>query len=114
MPKGTQKKAAQAELDNVLERLKLGNYIPTKKIPTFKEVANEWLAHKKLNLRSSTWSVYEGHTRNHFNEFLHLKINQITTKMIEEYISRQQEQGMNISTLRKVLVSLGQILAKDI
>jgi len=111
MPKGTTKKTAQEELSKILERLKLGKYIHSKKIPTFKEVAAEWLLHRKLNLRASTWSVYEGHTRNHFNEFLHIKINQITTTMIEEYINLRQEEGMNISTLRKVLVSLGQILS---
>jgi integrase len=111
MPKGTTKKAAQEELNNILDRLKLGNYVPNQKIPTFKEMAQEWLAHKKLNIRSSTWSVYEGHTRNHFNEFDHLKISQISTKMIEEYIKARQDQGMNLSTLKKILISMGQIFS---
>lgn len=109
MPKGTTKKVAQEELNKVLESLKITNYIPDRKVPLFKDVAQEWLEHKKLNLRASTWSVYEGHTRNHFNEFLDLKINQINTKMVEQYINKRQEQGMNISTLKKVLISLGQI-----
>lgn len=109
MPKGTTKKAAQEELNAIQERLKLGNYLPNKRIPTFQEAAAEWLEHKKLNLRSSTWAVYEGHTRNHFNDFLHLRVDQITTKMIEEFINQRQDQGMNLSTLKKVLVSLGQI-----
>lgn len=109
LPKGITKKNAQDELNKILETLKVTNYIPVRQIPTFKEVAQEWLEHKKLNLRASTWSVYEGHTRNHFNEFVDLKINQINTKMIEEFINERQNQGMNISTLRKVLVSLGQI-----
>jgi len=111
MPLGMTKKAAQEELNAILDRLKLGNYIPIKQIPTFQETANEWLDHKKLNLRVSTWAVYEGHTRNHFNEFLHLKIDRITTKMVEEFINKRQEQGMNLSTLKKILVSLGQIFA---
>jgi integrase len=111
LPKGTTKKIAQDELNKILETLKITTYIPDRKIPKFKDVAKEWLEHKKLNLRSSTWSVYEGHTRNHFSEFLDLKINQINTKMIEQYIYLRQSEGMNISTLKKVLVSLGQIFA---
>jgi len=111
MPKGTTKKGAQEELNKILERLKLGNYIPKKKVPIFKEVAKEWLEHKKMNLRASTWAVYKGHTKNHFDEFINLKISQINTQMVEEYINRRQEKGMNLSTLKKVLVSLGQIFA---
>ena len=109
MPKGSTKKEAQEELNTTLENLKVTNYIPDRKVPLFKEVAQEWLVHKKMNLRSSTWSVYEGHTRNHFGEFLSVKVNQINTKMIEQFIHDRQKQGMNISTLKKVLISLGQI-----
>lgn len=111
MPKGTTKKAAQEELNSILARLKLGNYVPDQKIPTFEKTAKEWLEHKKLNLRKSTWSVYEGHTRNHFNEFLPLKIDRITTKMVEQFINQRQEQGMNLNTLKKILVSMGQIFS---
>jgi integrase len=40
-----------------------------------------------------------------------LKVNRITTAKIEEFITNRQTQGMNILTLRKILVTLGQILA---
>jgi integrase len=73
-------------------------------------VAKEWLKHKKPpNLRASTWSVYEGHTRNHFPEFSDMKINRITIAMIEKWITDRQGQGMPIATIRKILVSMGQI-----
>ncbi len=77
-------------------------------------MAKEWLDHKKLNIRESTWSVYEGHTRNHFNEFKNLKINQITIQQVERFIMARQEAGMNISTLRKILVSLRQIFNLEV
>ena len=109
MPKGTTQKAAKKQLREIEDQLSKGNYIPTIKIPTFNETALEWLELKKLKLRASTWAVYEGHTRNHFKEFNGLKINRITIKMVDQYIIDRQTRGMNISTLRKVLVSLRQV-----
>ena len=40
-----------------------------------------------------------------------MKINRITTAKIEKYIVDRQNQGMNISTIKKILVTLGQIMA---
>ena len=111
MPAGTTKAAAQDELNSIVDRLKLGNYIPAKKVPTFQAVCLEWLEHKKMNLRPTTWKVYEGHTRNHFNEFLSLRVDQINTSMVEKFITERQIQRINLSTLKKILVSLGQIFS---
>lgn len=111
MPKGTTKKVAQDKLDEIRRQLREGTYMAPAKIPTFKEVAQEWLEHKKMNLRHTTWAVYEGHTRNHFNEFDPLYMNRISTAMVENFITTRQEQGMNLSTLKKVLISLGQIFS---
>ncbi len=76
----------------------------------FSEVAEDWLKFKKPNLRITTWEVCEGHTKNHFEELKGFKINLITTATIEKFINTRQKQGMNISTLRKILVTLNQIL----
>lgn len=110
-PKGTTKKAAEKLLREIQDQIAKGVYMPVQEIPTFLEVAKEWLEHKRMNIRTTTWSVYEGHTRNHFNEFNHLKVNQINTKMIEKFINKCQEQGMNLTTLKKILVSMGQIFS---
>jgi integrase len=85
-------------------------FISTKKIPLFSEAAKDWLEHKKPNLRETTWEVCEGHVRNHFEAFNDLKLNRITTATVEKYITDRQKKGMNIGTLRKVLVTLNQIL----
>jgi len=85
--------------------------IPDNKIPIFSKVAKEWLEYKKPNIRTSTWSVYEGHTLNHFNELDNLKISRISIAKIEKWISDRQREGMHILTLRKILVALGQIMA---
>ncbi len=111
LPAGTTKTKAKEVLRGLEDQLAKGNYIPDKKIPVFAEVAKDWIEYKKPNLRESTWSVYEGHVRNHFHELDSLKINRINTAIIEKFITTRQNRNMNIATIRKVLVSLGQIMA---
>jgi integrase len=111
LPKGMTKAKARETMRELEDQIARGIWLPEKRVPLFEKVAADWLEHKKPNLRASTWSVYEGHTRNHFEEFDNLKINRITTAKIEKFITDRQNQGMNISTIRKILVSLGQIMA---
>ena len=111
LKKGTTLKKAKTRLRDIEGQLQNGTYIPSDKVPIFLEIADDWLDYKRPNLRASVWSTYEGHTRNHFDEFKDRKINHISIADIEQYINTRQEQGMNISTLRKILVSLGQIFS---
>ena len=111
LPKGATKTKAKEAMRDIEDQLSRGIYLPDKRIPLFKEVAKDWIEYKRPNLRQSTWSVYEGHTRNHFHDFDNLKINRITTARIEKYIVDRQNQEMNISTIKKILVTLGQIMA---
>ena len=108
---GTTLKTAKDRLREVEASIERGTYLPEKKVPTFSEVAEQWLEHKKPNLRESTWSVYEGHTKHHFKEFNNLKVNRITTARVEKFITDQQRKGMNLLTIRKILVSLNQVMA---
>jgi len=62
-------------------------------------------------LRESTFATYKGHTLNHFKEFGKIKVNRITTARVEKFISNRQKEGMHILTLRKILVTLGQIFS---
>jgi integrase len=110
MPEGTTKKEADEELDNYKDQVRKGIYVPDKKVPLFSEVAREWLEFKKAYLRETTWEVYEGHIRNHFEELNRLKVNRITVATVEKFITARQLEGMNIGTLRKILVGLGQIM----
>ena len=111
MPKGTTKKKATEKLREVEDQLRRGIYLPDKKIPNFKQVAKDWIEQKIPNLRHSTWSVYEGHTRNHFDDFDPIKINRVTTAKVEKWISTRHNEGMNLATIKKILVTLGQIMA---
>jgi integrase len=108
---GTTKKAAKDKLREIEDQLQKGTYISDKKIPLFSEVAKDWLEYKKQNLRESTFAVYKGHTLNHFKEFDDIKANRITTARVEKFITNRQKEGMHILTLRKILVTLGQIFS---
>ena len=96
LKKGTTKKKAREKLREIEDQLAKGIYIPDNKIPAFSKVAQDWLEYKKPNLRISTWSCYEGHTLNHFNDLNNLKINRISIARIEKWIADRQKEGMHI------------------
>ena len=109
MKEGTTLKKAKEKLREIEEQISRGLFMPDKKIPTFNQVADDWLQHKKTTIRNSTWSVYEGHTKHHFPEFSDLKIDRISVSMIEQWINKRLQDEIPIGTIRKVLVSMGQI-----
>lgn len=111
---GTTKARAREILRDIEDKLAKDLYLPEERIPLFSEVAKDWLAFKRLNVRASTWSCLEGHTRKHFEELNNLRVNLITTAVIEKWITKRQQDSMNISTLRKILVTLGQIMAYSV
>jgi integrase len=110
MPKGTTKKKAHDKLREVEDQLKRGIYIPDRRIPTFKEVAEDWIEYKKPNIRASSLKMYEGHLRHHFSGIDLLKVNRISTVTVEKFISSKQDVGMNITTLRKLIVTFNQVM----
>ena len=110
LPEGATKTKARERLRELEDQVARRLYLPDKKVPLFKDVAKDWIKHKKANLRESTYAVYEGHTRNHFKTLDGLKVNRITTATIERFISDKRLAGIHILTLRKVLVTLNQIL----
>jgi site-specific recombinase XerD len=48
--------------------------------------------------------------RNHYQSFLKARINRITTAKVENFISGKQSAGINITTLKKLIVALNQIM----
>jgi len=105
------KTKAREELRTIEDAPEKGFLLPKSKVPTFSEVAKEWLEYKKSKVRETDWEVIEGMLRNHFDDLNEQKITRITTATIEKYITAKQEKGVHILTLRKILVSLGQIMA---
>ncbi len=111
MQEGTTKKDADRELDAYKDQVRKGTYVPDNKVPLFSEVAKDWIEYKRPKLRETTWEVYEGHVRNHFHDLDGLKINRVTVVTIEKFTTARQMAGMTLGTLRKILVTLGQILS---
>jgi integrase len=111
LPADTTKKDAREELAAIEKMIGKGVYMAPGKAPLFSKVAQDWLAYKKTKVRITTWKSYDGHVVNHFLDLNSLKINRITTVTVEKYVTKKQEEGMNILTLRKVLVTLAQILS---
>jgi integrase len=114
MPEGTTKKRADDELRKHLNDIAKGIYRPEKLTPLFSSVAKDWLEHKKPNLRESTFSVYEGHVKNHFHDLDNIPINRINVARVEKWISARQKDNMHILTLRKTLVTFNQIMAYSV
>lgn len=111
MPKGATKAQAKVQIRACEDLVAKGTFLPIKEVPKFSEVATEWLEYKRAKIRETTWEVYEGHIRNHFDDLKGFLINRITIAVVESFITKRQAQGMNIWTLRKILITLGQILS---
>jgi integrase len=109
MPKGSTKRKATEKLREIEDQIKRGVYIPKNKMPLFKAVAKNWIKIKRPDVRPATLEMYEDHIKNHFGEFKHVPINRFTIARIENFISARRVEGMNLTTLRKLIVTLNQI-----
>ena len=74
LPKGTTLKQAKGKLREIENQLAKGIFIPIREVPTFKNVAEDWLLYKKANIRGSTWNMYNSHLTHHFDMVNNLKI----------------------------------------
>ena len=110
MPQGATKKRSRDKLREIEDQLQRGIFVPDRKIPIFETVAQNWLEYKKPNIRNSTWRKYEGYIKNHFDELLRVKVNKISTARVEKFITKKQSQGMNLTTLRKIIVTFNQVM----
>lgn len=107
---GTTLKQAKEELRNIENQLARGVFIPAKEVLAFKKVASNWLEYKKANIRGSTWNMYRGHVENHFEYTNDLRINRITVATVEKFISDRRNNGVSLPTLRKLLITFGQVM----
>ena len=111
MKEGTTKQQALDELRDKTEAVSKRVFVPVKKMLIFSKVAEEWLEHKKPNVRITTWETFQGNINTHFSELADLKIGLIDTATVEKWIGGRQADGMNINTLRKLIVALNQIMS---
>lgn len=110
LPKDTTKTKAWEAMRDIEDQVKRGIFLPDRKVPVFEKVAEDWLEYKKANIRASTWNMYKGHIENHFHDVNNIRINQISTSTVEKFITTRLNQNMNITTLRKIIVTFNQIM----
>ncbi len=110
LPKGTTKKKAREAMRDIEDQLARGIYLPDKKVPTFDKVAEDWLEYKKPNVRQSTLKMYKGHLKHHFQDVDNIKVNRITMAKVEKFIADKQANNMNLTTLRKLIVTFNQVM----
>ncbi|OPY81695.1 MAG: putative prophage phiRv2 integrase [Syntrophus sp. PtaU1.Bin005] len=111
LPAGTTKGRAREILREVEEKIERRTFAHEKKIPVFSEVANGWLEHKRPNVRITTWEMYKGHLKHHFSDLDRIRIDMISTSIVEKWITKRQNEGMCIGMLRKIIVTFNQIMA---
>lgn len=108
---GVAKKQANERLGEIEREVRRGSFIPYKQLPTFKEVADDWLEGKKTDIRHSTYGQYSGHLENHLKPFFKgYKINHITFDSIEKFKAHSIKNKVTPPTLKKILINLGAIL----
>jgi hypothetical protein len=110
LPAGFTLKQAKDELRGIENQLSRGIHIPIKNVPAFCKVSADWLEYKRANVRKNTWNMYRGHLENHFELINDFKINKITVATVEKFISERRDKGVSLPTLRKILVTFGQVM----
>lgn len=137
LPLGTSKEQARKELREIETKIERRTFLHEKKTPLFSEVKADWIIYKKTRCRETTWGMYAGHLENYFSDLDVKRIDRITVATIEKFISNLQDTGKTVtrrkkiekgkpetvkktiklekkiamSTVRKVMVTLNQIMA---
>lgn len=112
LDEGITKTEARRQLREIEREVDRGTYLPKSGIPAFGKVADDWLEYKAANVRASTLQQYRGHVENHLSPFFgKAKINRINFTSIEEFSTDRRKEGITPATLKKLLVTLGQIMS---
>ncbi len=109
LPKGTTKEEARGLLQEIEKKINRRTFLHEKKVPTFGEVAADWLKYKKPKIRISTWEGYDGHLRKHLSNWNQSRIDRITPADVEQIITVLQGTGLNIITLRHITSTINQV-----
>jgi integrase len=108
---GTTKKEARKILHDTLKEVEHGIFLPERRVPTFKELADQWLEHKKMNIREHTYEGYECHVRNNLKPFFgETKITRINYSSITKFTAHEDARGASVHHVRKSLVLLTGIM----
>ena len=109
----TRKKDADARHAEVKVDVKTGVHIAPSKSPTLKQAGESWLKVSEANgLERTTLDQYRQHLKYHLEPFIgSLKLSDITPPVVRKLEGDLLKAGRSKAMVRKVLVSLGSILA---
>ncbi len=111
LPQGMTRKEGKIELGNILRKVEKETFKPSRQIPKFSQVAEDWLRLKKVDLRYGSYKQYRGHVRNHLVLFLgKLRIDNISYPAVERFKAYCREQEVSVATIKKILTTLGSIM----
>lgn len=111
LPRGMTRQEGKIELAKHLKKVKKGIFRPSREIPKFEKVAEDWLNLKRVDLRYGSYKQYRGHVRNHLVPFLGSKrIDAISFPAIEMFKAHCRENGVSVATIKKILTTLGTIM----
>jgi len=111
MPKGITRQEAKIKLGKMLKQVEKETFRPSREIPKFEKVAEDWLTIKKVDLRYGSYKQYRGHIRNHLVPFLgRLRVDTVTYPAIERFKSHCRETDVSVATIKKILTTLGTIM----
>lgn len=106
------KKDADARRDVVAPDVRTRTHVPPSKSPTLAEAAKTWLEAAELGSERTTVDTYRQHVKYHLIPFIGArKLIDITTDVVLNLEARLRKEGRSKVMVRKVLVTLGAILA---
>ena len=107
MPKGTIAKEARRRTREIEDAVETKTFKRPTQIPTFSEVAQQWLQARSAQVRHTTLAQYQGHVNKHLDPYFgSMKTNEITLQMVERFISECAEREMHPNTTKKILTTL--------
>jgi integrase len=109
------KKDADAKEAEIRVEIRAGTHVAPSRSITVAEAAAEWLAtcENKRQLERTTTVNYESHFRLHINPLIgKLKLTDLNATTLGEFEDRLLAEGRTPAMVRKVLTSLGNILAE--
>jgi integrase len=107
------KKDADTRHAQVNVNVAAGVHIAPSKTPTVKEAGSDWLkASEALGLERATLRVYSDHVRLHIVPFIgSVKLSDLNVQVTRKFEDTLRENGRSASLIRRVVRSLGAILA---
>ncbi len=95
------------EVRRKLSESKINDSDNTATLPLYSEIVNSWLAHQKIKVKESTYANYQCICSKHIlTGFGNLKINNISTKLLENYIADLSSSGMLSSKSISNIISI--------